>query len=328
MFFNLTQDNRFHNRRADRWLLFDIAGSQKYNSKAVFDKLKQKLSKTREIFSRMEQLFQSSRPREELLEELYELLILADVGVSTTDRIISGLRDRARKTGSADLKALLKQELVNLLSSQPAAVNETWPAVWMLVGVNGGGKTTSAAKLAYRYQSQGKKVMLAAADTFRAAAQEQLQLWGKKLNLPVVQGQSGADPASVVYDAIQSFKARNYDLLLVDTAGRLHTYSNLMAELEKIKRVISREIAGAPQEILLVLDSTIGQNAIVQAREFNRFSGITGIFLTKLDGTARGGSVLAVTDELHLPVKFMGIGESEKDLLEFSAESFVEALLS
>ncbi len=294
----------------------------------MFDKLKQKLSKTREIFSRMEQLFQSSRPREELLEELYELLILADVGVSTTDRIISGLRDRARKTGSADLKALLKQELVNLLSSQPAAVNETWPAVWMLVGVNGGGKTTSAAKLAYRYQSQGKKVMLAAADTFRAAAQEQLQLWGKKLNLPVVQGQSGADPASVVYDAIQSFKARNYDLLLVDTAGRLHTYSNLMAELEKIKRVISREIAGAPQEILLVLDSTIGQNAIVQAREFNRFSGITGIFLTKLDGTARGGSVLAVTDELHLPVKFMGIGESEKDLLEFSAESFVEALLS
>lgn len=294
----------------------------------MFDKLKQKLSKTREIFSRMEQLFQSSRPREELLEELYELLILADVGVSTTDRIISGLRDRAKKTGSADLKALLKQELVTLLSSQPAVVNETWPAVWMLVGVNGGGKTTSAAKLAHRYQSQGKKVMLAAADTFRAAAQEQLQLWGKKLNLPVVQGQSGADPASVVYDAIQSFKARNYDLLLVDTAGRLHTYANLMVELEKIKRIISREIAGAPQEILLVLDSTIGQNAIVQAREFNRFSGITGIFLTKLDGTARGGSVLAVTDELHLPVKFMGIGESEKDLLEFSAESFVEALLS
>lgn len=308
--------------------MFDMAGSQKYNSKAVFDKLKQKLSKTRDIFSRMEQLFQSSRPREELLEELYELLILADVGASTTDRIISGLRDRAKKTGAADLKSLLKQELVTLLARQPAVVNETWPAVWMLVGVNGGGKTTSAAKLAYRYQSQGKKVMLAAADTFRAAAQEQLQLWGKKLNLPVVQGQSGADPASVVYDAIQSFKAKNYDLLLVDTAGRLHTYSNLMAELEKIKRVIGREIAGAPQEILLVLDSTIGQNAIVQAREFNRFSGITGIFLTKLDGTARGGSVLAVTDELHLPVKFIGIGESEKDLLEFSAESFVEALLS
>ncbi|MCX8160627.1 MAG: signal recognition particle-docking protein FtsY [Candidatus Saccharicenans sp.] len=294
----------------------------------MFDKLKQKLSKTRELFGRIEQLFQSGRPQQELLEELYELLILADVGVSTTDRIISGLRHRARKTGSADLKALLKQELIALLSSQPTTVNESWPAVWMLVGVNGGGKTTSAAKLAYRYQSRGKKVMLAAADTFRAAAQEQLLLWGKRLNLPVVQGQSGADPASVVYDAIQSFKARDYDLLLVDTAGRLHTYANLMAELEKIKRVINREIYGAPQEILLVLDSTIGQNAIVQAREFNRFSGITGIFLSKLDGTARGGSVLAVAEELHLPVKFLGIGETEKDLEEFSPETFVEALLS
>ncbi len=305
-----------------------MAAGQKYNSKAVFDKLKQKLSKTRELFSRIEQLFQSNRPPADLLEELYELLILADVGVSTTDRIVSGLRERARKTGSSDLKDLLKQELITLLSSQPSTVSDTWPAVWMLVGVNGGGKTTSAAKLAYRYQNLGKKVMLAAADTFRAAAQEQLQLWGRKLNLPVIQGQSGADPASVVYEAIQSFKARAYDLLLVDTAGRLHTYANLMAELEKIKRVISREIPGAPQEILLVLDSTIGQNAIVQAREFNRFSGITGIFLTKLDGTARGGSVLAVVEELHLPVKFIGLGESEKDLLQFSPESFVEALLS
>jgi len=305
-----------------------MAAGQKYNSKAVFDKLKQKLSKTRELFSRIEQLFQSNRPQADLLEELYELLILADVGVSTTDRIVSGLRERARKTGSSDLKDLLKQELITLLSSQPSTVSDTWPAVWMLVGVNGGGKTTSAAKLAYRYQNLGKKVMLAAADTFRAAAQEQLQLWGRKLNLPVIQGQSGADPASVVYEAIQSFKARAYDLLLVDTAGRLHTYANLMAELEKIKRVISREIPGAPQEILLVLDSTIGQNAIVQAREFNRFSGITGIFLTKLDGTARGGSVLAVVEELHLPVKFIGLGESEKDLLQFSPESFVEALLS
>ncbi len=305
-----------------------MAGSQKYNSKAVFDRLKQKLSQTREFFSRIEQLFQSNKPQSELLEELYELLILADVGVATSDRIISGLRERARKTGSADLKALLKQELIAILSDRPAAASDAWPAVWMLVGVNGGGKTTSAAKLAHRYQARGKKVMLAAADTFRAAAQEQLQLWGRRLNLPVVQGQSGADPASVVYDAIQSFKARNYDLLLVDTAGRLHTYGNLMAELEKIKKVISRELPGAPQEILLVLDSTIGQNAIVQAREFNRFSGITGIFLTKLDGTARGGSVLAVAEELHLPVKYIGIGESEADLLEFSPESFVEALLS
>lgn len=294
----------------------------------MFDKLKQKIGRTRELFSRIEQLFQSSRPREEILEELYELLILADVGVKTTDRILAGIKERSRKTGSFDWKELLRQELIALLSRQPAAASTAWPAVWMLVGVNGGGKTTSAAKLASRYQSEGKKVMLAAADTFRAAAQEQLQLWGKKLNLPVIQGQSGADPASVVFDAIQSFKARNYDLLLVDTAGRLHTYANLMAELEKIKKVIGREIPGAPQEILLVLDSTIGQNAIVQAREFNRFSGITGVFLTKLDGTARGGSVLAVVEELGLPVKFIGIGETEKDLIEFSPETFVEALLS
>ncbi|MGQ9800114.1 MAG: signal recognition particle-docking protein FtsY [Candidatus Saccharicenans sp.] len=294
----------------------------------MFDKLKQKLSRTRELFSRIEQLFQSSRPQEEILEELYELLILADVGVKTTDRIMAGIKDRSRKTGSSDWKELLRQELVAILSRQPTAASNSWPAVWMLVGVNGGGKTTSAAKLAYRYQTEGKKVMLAAADTFRAAAQEQLQLWGKRLNLPVIQGQSGADPASVVFDAIQSFKARHYDLLLVDTAGRLHTYANLMAELEKIKKVISREIPRAPQEILLVLDSTIGQNAIVQAREFNRFSGITGVFLTKLDGTARGGSVLAVVEELGLPVKFVGVGETEKDLIEFSPESFVEALLS
>ena len=293
----------------------------------MFGQLKQKLGKTREVFGKIEQLFRTGQPPEEILEELYELLILADCGVATTEKIMAGIKTKARKTGSSDLKTFLKEELITLLSRQPVRINESWPAVWMLVGVNGGGKTTSAAKLAYRYQSQGKKVMLVAADTFRAAAQEQLALWGKKLNLPVIQGQSGADPASVVYDAIQSFKARNYDLLLVDTAGRLHTYTNLMAELEKIKKVISREIPGAPQEILLVLDSTIGQNAIVQAKEFNRFSGITGVFLSKLDGTARGGSVLAVVEELQLPVKFIGVGESETDLVEFSPESFVEALL-
>jgi fused signal recognition particle receptor len=294
----------------------------------VFDKLRQKLSKTRELFGKIEQIFQSSQPREEILEELFELLVLADAGVSTTEKIINGIKEKSKKPGEADLKFLLKQELVTLLSQQPVKVNETWPAVWMLVGVNGGGKTTSAAKLAYKYKSQGKKVMLVAADTFRAAAQEQLSLWGKKLNLPVIQGQPGADPASVVFDAVKSFIARNYDLLLVDTAGRLHTYANLMAELEKIKKVISRGLPGAPHEIILVLDSTIGQNAIAQAREFNRFSGITGMFLSKLDGTAKGGSVLAVVEELKLPVKFIGVGETEKDLMEFSPESFVEALLS
>ncbi len=294
----------------------------------MLEKLKETLARTRKFFAPIEQLLTRNLSQEEILNELFELLILADIGPATSQKIIDGLKQKSRKSGQADLRSLLKQELIDILSSEPATVNEAFPAVWLLVGVNGGGKTTSAAKLASKYQSQGKKVMLAAADTFRAAAQEQLVLWGKRLNLPVIQGQTGADPASVVYDAVQSFKARNYDLLIIDTAGRLHTYANLMAELEKIKKVISREIPGAPQEILLVLDSTIGQNAIVQAREFNRFSGLTGVFLTKLDGTARGGSVLAVVEELKLPIKFVGLGETEKDIMEFEPEAFVEALLS
>jgi len=294
----------------------------------VLEKLKETLARTRKFFAPIEQLLTRNLSQEEILNELFELLILADIGPATSQKIIDGLKQKSRKSGQADLKALLKQELIDILSSEPATVNDVFPAVWLLVGVNGGGKTTSAAKLASKYQSQGKKVMLAAADTFRAAAQEQLVLWGKRLNLPVIQGQTGADPASVVYDAVQSFKARNYDLLIIDTAGRLHTYANLMSELEKIKKVINREIPGAPQEILLVLDSTIGQNAIVQAREFNRFSGLTGVFLTKLDGTARGGSVLAVVEELKLPIKFVGLGETEKDIMEFEPEAFVEALLS
>lgn len=294
----------------------------------MLEKLKETLARTRKLFAPIEQLLTRNLSQEEILNELFELLILADIGPATSQKIIDGLKQKSRKSGQADLKALLKQELIDILSSEPATVNDVFPAVWLLVGVNGGGKTTSAAKLAFKYQSQGKKVMLAAADTFRAAAQEQLVLWGKRLNLPVIQGQTGADPASVVYDAVQSFKARNYDLLIIDTAGRLHTYANLMSELEKIKKVINREIPGAPQEILLVLDSTIGQNAIVQAREFNRFSGLTGVFLTKLDGTARGGSVLAVVEELKLPIKFVGLGETEKDIMEFEPEAFVEALLS
>jgi signal recognition particle-docking protein FtsY len=293
----------------------------------VLEKLRQKLIKSREFFGKIEELFRSTKSQEEILNELFELLILADVGATTSEKIINGIKNKSKKSGSTDLKSLLKQELISLLAKQSSTVSRVRPGIWMLVGVNGGGKTTSAAKLAYKYINEGQKVMMAAADTFRAAAQEQLELWGKKLNLPVIQGQPGADPASVVFDALKSFKARNYDLLLIDTAGRLHTYSHLMAELEKIKRIISREFPGAPQEIILVLDSTIGQNAIAQAREFYRFSGITGLFLTKLDGTAKGGSVLGIVEELQLPVKFIGVGETEKDLMEFSPESFVEALL-
>jgi len=197
-----------------------------------------------------------------------------------------------------------------------------------MVGVNGGGKTTSLAKLAHRYQLEGKNILMVAADTFRAAAQEQLAIWGKRLNIQVLKGQYGADPASVVYDAIQSFKAKGYDYLMVDTAGRIHTNVNLMNELEKIRRVISREIEGAPQEILLVLDASIGQNALIQAKQFLKFSGLTGIFLSKLDGTAKGGSVISIVDELKLPIKFVGVGEREKDILDFSPQEFVNALLS
>ncbi len=197
-----------------------------------------------------------------------------------------------------------------------------------MVGVNGGGKTTSAAKLAARYKREGRRVVLAAADTFRAAAQEQLALWGKKLDIPVVKGSYGADPAAVVFDAAQSFKAQQGDVLLIDTAGRIHTNTNLMAELEKIRRVVARELPGARLESLLVLDATVGQNAILQAREFLKFSGLTGIFLTKVDGTAKGGAAVAITSELGLPIRFMGLGEGADDLVDFSPREFVEALLS
>jgi fused signal recognition particle receptor len=296
----------------------------------VFANLRDKLSKTRQAFKRLEDVFRSGEDREEILNRLAEVLILADIGVSTTEKIIEGLRRQSLKSeGFENLKDALKAEIEAVFSrSRPSSVYDAVPAVFMLVGINGGGKTTSLAKLARRAQRQGKKVMMAAADTFRAAAQEQLVLWGKKLNIPVVKGQYGADPASVVFDALQAFKAQDRDLLLVDTAGRIHTNANLMNELEKIRRVIGRKIPGAPQETLLVLDASIGQNAVIQAREFLKFSGLTGVFLSKLDGTAKGGSVIGVADELGLPIKFIGIGESEDDIADFSSRAFVEALLS
>ena len=197
-----------------------------------------------------------------------------------------------------------------------------------MVGVNGGGKTTSAAKLAARFKREGRRVVLAAADTFRAAAQEQLALWGAKLGIPVVKGSYGADPAAVVFDAAQSFKAQRGEVLLVDTAGRIHTNTNLMNELEKVRRVVARELPGARVEALLVLDATVGQNAVLQAREFLKFSGLTGIFLTKVDGTAKGGAAIAIAAELGLPIRYLGLGEGEDDLADFSPREFVEALLS
>lgn len=292
--------------------------------------LREKLVRTRQAFRKFEDLFRSGKSREEILDDLAEAMILADIGVASTDKIIESIRAKTRRDDPPDvLKKALRDEIAALLARfQAPFAPGPGPSVVLMVGVNGGGKTTSLAKLARRAKGEGRNVMMAAADTFRAAAQEQLSIWGRKLDVPVIKGSYGADPASVVFDAVRALKAQKADLLLVDTAGRVHTNANLMNELEKVKRIVAREVPGAPQEILLVLDATIGQNAVVQAREFFKFSGITGIFLTKLDGTAKGGTVIGIADELGLPIKFIGVGEGEEDLMEFEAGSFAEALLS
>lgn len=296
----------------------------------MFGSLKEKLARTRNAFRKVGDLLRSGKRRDEILEGLEEALVQADVGVTATEKVVDALKAKTGKTeDQAGLEGALKDELIALLSpadGRPGAAEG--PAVILMVGVNGGGKTTSAAKLAARYRREGRRVVLAAADTFRAAAQEQLALWGKKLNIPVVKGSYGADPASVAFDAAQSFKAQQGDILLVDTAGRLHTNANLMAELEKIRRVVVRELPGVRIESLLVLDATVGQNAVLQAREFLKFSGLTGIFLTKVDGTAKGGAAIAVAAELGLPIRYLGLGEGEDDIADFSPRDFVEALLS
>jgi len=297
----------------------------------VLTQLKEKITKTREAFrSKFEDLTHSNKSREEILDELAESMILADIGIPLTERILDTIRAGSKKTDTFPIiKNLLEKEIKHILSAYSPQLHLDQPhSVLMVTGVNGGGKTTSLAKIASIYKQEGKKILLVAADTFRAAAQEQLSIWGGRLDIPVITGQYGADPASVVFDAIRSFKARNFDLLLIDTAGRIHTNVNLMHELEKIKRVISREIPGAPHECLLVLDASIGQNALVQAKQFLIFSSLTGIVLTKLDGTAKGGSVISILDECRLPIKLIGLGEGEQDLIPFSAEEFTSALLS
>jgi fused signal recognition particle receptor len=297
----------------------------------MLNELKAKLSLTREnLKGKLDELLKSGKTRDDILDELTESLILSDVGVQTTEKIIDSIRKESNKTDSLqNIQIFLKEEITRVFADLPHISNLNHPpCTLVMVGVNGGGKTTSLAKLAHRYKKKEKNILLVAADTFRAAAQEQLTIWGKKLNIPVVRGQYGADPASVVYDATQSFKAKGYDYLMVDTAGRIHTNVNLMNELEKIRRVLSREIEGAPHESLLVLDASIGQNALIQAKEFLKFSGLTGIFLSKLDGTAKGGSVISIVDELKLPIKYIGVGEGEKDILDFSPQEFVNALLS
>ena len=298
-----------------------------------FDKLKKGLSKTREnITNKIEKLIIGYADiDDDLLDELEEILIMADVGVNTTDKLMEAVRKGIKKkeiNTPEDLKPFLQARISEILAtgSDETKVAENGPTVILVIGVNGVGKTTTIGKLASYYQGQGKSVMLAAADTFRAAAIDQLQVWGERTGTKVIAHEEGSDPAAVAFDAVKAAKARNIDVLLIDTAGRLQTKANLMEELKKINRVIQREIPEAPHETLLVLDATTGQNAISQANIFTKAAPITGVVLTKLDGTAKGGVVIGIKAELSMPVKWIGVGEGVEDLRPFVAEDFAKAL--
>ena len=297
-----------------------------------FDKIKQGLKKTSDAVNHsLDSVFAAFvKVDDDLLEELEEALILSDVGASTAAKIVAEVEKRAklRKTTTADeLRDLLREVLTdNMLDNQPLNTDGK-PAVILVIGVNGDGKTTSIGKLAARYVNEGKKVMLSAADTFRAAAADQLEIWAKRAGADIVRHGEGADPAAVVFDSISAAKARGSDIIIVDTAGRLHNKANLMNELAKIDRVISRELPDASRETLLVLDATTGQNAVHQAEEFNKAAELTGIILTKLDGTAKGGIVIAISAGLGVPVKLVGVGEGIDDLIDFDRAAFLEAIL-
>ena len=300
-----------------------------------FDKLKKGLAKTREtITNKIEKLIIGYADiDDELLDELEEILIMADVGVNTTERLMESVRKGIKKkeiNTPEDLKPFLQARISELLAngSDETRVAVTGPTVLLVIGVNGVGKTTTIGKLASYYKAQGKSVMLAAADTFRAAAIDQLEVWGERTGTRVIRHEEGSDPAAVAYDAVKAAKARNIDVLLIDTAGRLQTKSNLMEELKKINRVIQREIPEAPHETVLVLDATTGQNAISQANIFTKAAPISGVVLTKLDGTAKGGVVIGIKAELSMPVKWIGVGEGVDDLRPFVAEDFAKALFA
>jgi len=303
--------------------------------KGLFQRLKSGLSKTgNSLTEGMSSLVLGKKKiDDDVLEELETRLLMADVGMEATQRIITDLTQRSSRNELADVDALmtaLKDEMTEILRpiAKPVEINPAHhPTVILLVGINGAGKTTTIGKLAKKYQNDGKSVMLAAGDTFRAAAVEQLQVWGERNQIPVIAQGTGADSASVIYDAMESAKARNIDVLLADTAGRLHTQTNLMEELKKIKRVMQKIDADAPHEIMLIVDASIGQNALAQAKEFHDALGLTGISVTKLDGTAKGGILFAIAEQTGIPVRFIGVGESINDLQEFDAEKFTQALL-
>lgn len=299
----------------------------------IFPRWKEGLVRTsRAAFGRLASVFGASEIRQDTWDELEALLVQADMGIETAESVLDSLRTITRSQGlthAAELRSFLAVELRSRLDPPPALdILENKPAVIFLVGVNGSGKTTTVAKLGYRLANQGLRVLLIGADTFRAAAMDQLQVWADRLRLPFVSGQIGADPGAVVYDGIQSAAQKKYDVALVDTAGRLHTRFNLMEELKKIHRVAGKVLSGAPHAVWLVLDATTGQNALVQARAFKEAIGVTGIILAKLDSSARGGMAFAIQRELGLPILFAGLGERLEDLTPFDPEAFVKGILA
>lgn len=314
----------------------DVEADNTNNKESFFEKLKKGLDKTRkDISNKIEGIISSyTKIDDELFDDLEEVLITADVGVKTTMELIDNLKSRIKEEKVSDpqlVKDLLKEETKKLMKESVKdneLILEPFPAVILVVGVNGVGKTTTIGKLSYNFRNQGKKVLMAAGDTFRAAAIEQLEEWGNRANVDVISHSEGSDPAAVIYDGIQAAKARNSDLLICDTAGRLHNKSNLMNELNKIFRVVEKEYGEATKEVLLVLDATTGQNAINQAKVFKEVANISGVVLTKLDGTAKGGVIIALQAELGLPVKLVGVGEGIDDLQPFNAEEFVEEIFN
>jgi fused signal recognition particle receptor len=298
-----------------------------------FDKIKAGLAKTRDqLVTKIEWLVQGKPLDEEAFEGIEEAVILSDAGLETTEVLVEKVKERWRRGKIAtvdDIKTAMREEVETILNpvERPLTVDGRRPFVIVAIGVNGVGKTTTIAKLARIYAEDGKKVLLGACDTFRAAAVEQLEVWAKRLDIGVVKHAEGSDPAAVAYDAAVAAKARNADVLILDTAGRLHTKVNLMEEMKKIRRVVARELEGAPHETLLIIDATTGQNALVQAKKFNDDLGVTGIVITKLDGTAKGGFVLPIARDLGVPIRFIGVGEKVDDLVPFSAREFAQALL-
>lgn len=295
--------------------------------------MKEGLFKTHQgMVSKIDQLVAGKRKIDDnLLEELEEILITSDIGVKTTQELLGQVTEKVQRRELEDadlLKKVLQEQMFHVLRQQekPLDFSPSKPFVIMVIGVNGTGKTTTISKLAQKFKGEGKSVLLVAADTFRAAAIEQLEVWGQRVGCEVIKHQSGADPSAVVFDALKAGKARGVDIIIVDTAGRLHTKVNLMEELKKVKRIMARELPNSPHEILLVLDATTGQNAIAQAKMFDKELGVTGIVLTKLDGTAKGGILVGISDELKIPIRYIGIGEKVDDLREFSARDFVDAL--